>query len=155
VARARPEHDDLHIIRTTDADHRPYTALCTGGSTSACGSVAKGLTQCSANLCSYTDSVAKNTASYTVQDSPPTCRVCTSGPPLRAVGRNSWCLWQRTVDALTISGANATKWPAHRLRHRNPESFRISLDRSVEPSGALGTWITSRFDERRHFRQRY
>jgi hypothetical protein len=133
-----------NIIRTTDADHRPYTALCTGGSTSACGSVAKGLTQCSANLCSYTDSVARNTASYTVQDSPaympslyfwPATFVLSAGTP-GAYGNG-------TVDALTISGANATNGQ-HIVSVTgilNPSVF--SLDRSVEPSGALGTWITS------------
>jgi hypothetical protein len=68
------------VIRTSGQANNPapYTAICTGGATMACGSVATGLTEagvCSAvgtaDICSFTDTASTNTASYTVT-SPPT-----------------------------------------------------------------------------------
>jgi hypothetical protein len=68
------------VIRTSGTANlpAPYTANCTGGSTTTCGSVATGLTVASAcsavgstNICSFSDTASTNTASYTVA-SPPT-----------------------------------------------------------------------------------
>ncbi len=68
------------VIRTSGTANTPapYTAICTGGSTTTCGSVALGLTTaaaCStvgtAHICSFTDTASTNTANYTVV-SPPT-----------------------------------------------------------------------------------
>jgi hypothetical protein len=44
----------------------PVQGACSGGSTTACGSVATNLAQCSGLVCSYTDSASANTASYTI-----------------------------------------------------------------------------------------
>jgi hypothetical protein len=63
------------VIRTTGAANSPapYTANCGGGSTSACGSVATGLTvgsSCalvgSTNICTFTDTATASTSSYAV-----------------------------------------------------------------------------------------
>ena len=43
----------------------PYSGGCGGGSTTACGSVATNIAQCSGLVCTYTDSGAWITASYT------------------------------------------------------------------------------------------
>ncbi len=68
------------VIRTAGAANAPapYTAICTGGSTTTCGSVATGLavgsacaTVGSANICTFTDTASTATSSYTVT-SPPT-----------------------------------------------------------------------------------
>jgi hypothetical protein len=68
------------VIRTSGTANSPapYTAVCGGGSTTTCGSVATGLTTagaCSivgtAHICSFTDNAALNTSNYTVV-SPPT-----------------------------------------------------------------------------------
>ncbi len=68
------------VIRTSGIANSPapYTAICTGGSTTTCGSVATGLTVASAcaavgstNICSFTDTASTSTGSYTVV-SPPT-----------------------------------------------------------------------------------
>lgn len=44
----------------------PYTGGCGGGSTTACGSVATGIAQCSGLVCTYTDNGGYVTASYTI-----------------------------------------------------------------------------------------
>ena len=44
----------------------PVQGACGGGSATACGSVATNLAQCSGLVCSYTDSAAVSTSSYTV-----------------------------------------------------------------------------------------
>ena len=44
----------------------PYYGGCAGGSTTACGSVATNIAQCSGLVCTYSDSGAAVTASYTV-----------------------------------------------------------------------------------------
>lgn len=44
----------------------PVQGACGGGSTTACGSVATGLAQCSGLVCTYTDSAAASTASYSI-----------------------------------------------------------------------------------------
>lgn len=44
----------------------PYAGGCGGGSTTACGSVATNLAQCSGLVCTYTDSGAAVTSSYSV-----------------------------------------------------------------------------------------
>ncbi len=44
----------------------PYAGGCGGGSTTACGSVATNVAQCSGLVCTYTDSGAVLTSSYTV-----------------------------------------------------------------------------------------
>ena len=44
----------------------PYNGGCTGGSSTACGSVATALPQCSGFVCSFTDSGAASTTSYAV-----------------------------------------------------------------------------------------
>jgi len=63
------------VIRTSGLANNPapYTAICTGGSTTACGSVATGLTVGSAcaavgstNVCSFSDTASTSTTSYTV-----------------------------------------------------------------------------------------
>jgi hypothetical protein len=68
------------VIRTSGlaGEPAPYTAGCTGGSTTTCGSVATGLAASSvcsalgtADICSFTDTASTATASYTVV-SPPT-----------------------------------------------------------------------------------
>ncbi len=46
----------------------PYTGGCSGGSASACGSVATGLPQCSGFICSFLDNTANNTSSYNVNN---------------------------------------------------------------------------------------
>jgi len=68
------------VIRTSGLANTPapYTAICGGGSTTACGSVATGLTvgsSCAAvgstNICTFTDTASASTSSYAVT-SPPT-----------------------------------------------------------------------------------
>jgi len=63
------------VIRTSGLANEPapYTAVCTGGSTTTCGSVATGLTvgsACatvgSADICTFTDTASTSTTSYTV-----------------------------------------------------------------------------------------
>jgi hypothetical protein len=64
------------VIRTSglaNSPSAPYTAICTGGSTTTCGSVATGLTvgaACSAvgssNICTFSDTASTSTASYTI-----------------------------------------------------------------------------------------
>jgi hypothetical protein len=63
------------VIRTSGQANNPapYTAICAGGTTTTCGSVATGLTvgsACStvgtANICTFNDTASTNTASYTV-----------------------------------------------------------------------------------------
>jgi len=44
----------------------PYNGNCTGGATSACGSVSTAITQCATTLCSFTDSASASTANYSV-----------------------------------------------------------------------------------------
>ena len=44
----------------------PYPSGCNGGSATACGAVATGLTQCSGLVCTYTDSGSAATSSYTI-----------------------------------------------------------------------------------------
>jgi hypothetical protein len=44
----------------------PVQGACGGGSATACGSVATNLAQCSGLVCSYTDSAAASTSSYTI-----------------------------------------------------------------------------------------
>ena len=44
----------------------PVTGACTGGSTTACGSVVTGKAQCSGLVCTYTDTASANTSSYTI-----------------------------------------------------------------------------------------
>jgi hypothetical protein len=67
------------VIRTSGLANNPapYTALCTGGSTTTCGSVATGLTVASActavgstNICSFSDTASASTSSYTVASPP-------------------------------------------------------------------------------------
>ena len=67
------------VIRTSGLANEPapYTAICTGGSTSTCGSVATGLAAgsvCSAvgaaDVCSFSDTASTSTASYTVTSPP-------------------------------------------------------------------------------------
>src|SRR5206468_11071283 len=45
----------------------PYTGGCSGGSTTACGSVAVAVAQCSSVMCSMTDNAATSTTSYNVR----------------------------------------------------------------------------------------
>jgi hypothetical protein len=68
------------VIRTSGIANEPapYTAICGGGSTTTCGSVATGLTvssACSAvgstNICSFSDTASASTSSYVVT-TPPT-----------------------------------------------------------------------------------
>ena len=56
------------IIRTTDANNAPTTASCTGGSTTACGSVATGVLQCATLECSFSDNVSVATSAVTITD---------------------------------------------------------------------------------------
>jgi len=56
------------IIRTTDPSNAPTTASCLGGSTTACGSVATGVSQCAGLECSFTDNVGAATSAITVTD---------------------------------------------------------------------------------------
>jgi len=67
------------VIRTSGPANEPapYTAVCTGGATTTCGSVATGLTvgsACStvgsANICAFTDTASTSTSSYTVTSPP-------------------------------------------------------------------------------------
>jgi hypothetical protein len=67
------------VIRSSGLANEPapYTAVCTGGSTTTCGSVATGLTAgsaCStvgsANICSFPDTASTSTSSYTVATPP-------------------------------------------------------------------------------------
>jgi len=44
----------------------PVTGACTGGSTTACGSVVTGKAQCSGLVCTFTDMASANTSSYTI-----------------------------------------------------------------------------------------
>jgi hypothetical protein len=44
----------------------PVKGACTGGSTTACGSVITGQAQCSGLVCSFTDTASANTASYSI-----------------------------------------------------------------------------------------
>jgi hypothetical protein len=52
---------------TANAPSFPTKGACTGGSVTACGSVATGQAQCSGLVCSYTDAGGSNTAGYTIQ----------------------------------------------------------------------------------------
>ncbi len=67
------------VIRTSGPANypAPYTAVCTGGATTMCGSVATGLTVSSvcstvgsANICAFTDTASTSTSSYTVTSPP-------------------------------------------------------------------------------------
>jgi hypothetical protein len=67
------------VIRTSGLANEPapYTANCTGGSTTSCGSVATGLAAASvcsavgtADICSFTDTASSSTASYSVTSPP-------------------------------------------------------------------------------------
>lgn len=44
----------------------PAFGLCTGGSTTACGSIIVGQAQCAGLICTFTDTASANTTSYTV-----------------------------------------------------------------------------------------
>lgn len=44
----------------------PYSGACTGGSTTACGSVVTGRPQCNTIMCSYTDTASVKTSNYAV-----------------------------------------------------------------------------------------
>jgi hypothetical protein len=44
----------------------PARGACTGGSTTACGSVITGQAQCSGLVCTFTDTASANTANYTI-----------------------------------------------------------------------------------------
>lgn len=69
------------IIRSTDPSNAPTTSACTGGSTSACGSVTLAMAQCSGTLqCTFADNVSVNTTSYTVP---------TPGLPANGAGSNT------------------------------------------------------------------
>jgi hypothetical protein len=46
----------------------PYTGNCTGGSSSACGSVATNLSQCSGFVCSFVDNTANTTTAYVIRN---------------------------------------------------------------------------------------
>ncbi len=46
----------------------PYAGGCNGGSTSACGSVATGLAQCSGFVCSFGDNTANATSAYGIKN---------------------------------------------------------------------------------------
>jgi hypothetical protein len=54
------------IIRNSGLTAAPYTAACTGGSATACGSIALARPQCSSLVCAFTDNAASSTSSYTV-----------------------------------------------------------------------------------------
>jgi hypothetical protein len=51
----------------TNATSFPVRGACTGGSVTACGSVATSVAQCLGLVCSYTDAGGANTTSYSVQ----------------------------------------------------------------------------------------
>jgi hypothetical protein len=68
------------VIRTSGPANTPapYTAICTGGSTTTCGSVATGLTVGStcaavgtANICTFNDTASTSTSSYTLTSPAP------------------------------------------------------------------------------------
>jgi hypothetical protein len=59
-------YDVLRYSGTMGAVAAPYTGGCGGGSTTACGSVATAVAQCSTSLCSYTDTASASTNNYTV-----------------------------------------------------------------------------------------
>ncbi len=44
----------------------PVVGACTGGSTTACGSIITGQAQCSGLLCTFTDTASTNTSSYSI-----------------------------------------------------------------------------------------
>ncbi len=44
----------------------PVVGACTGGSTTACGSIIAGQAQCSGLLCTFTDTASTNTSSYSI-----------------------------------------------------------------------------------------
>ena len=59
-------YDVLRYVGVGGAAIAPYTGGCAGGSTTACGSVATAVAQCSTTLCSYTDTASLSTTSYAV-----------------------------------------------------------------------------------------
>lgn len=62
-------YDLIRIVSAAGlTDPSPYTAICTGGTVNACGSVATGLTTaiCSGGACTQSDDVTASTSSYTV-----------------------------------------------------------------------------------------
>ncbi len=133
------------VLRMTDSTTRPYTSLCVGGSTSACGSVATGLAQCTTNLCSFTDNVTSNTASYTVQDYPgymPALYFWPGSFALSAGGATAFTNFGTTSPGtLTVSSTNGVLSRIASVGGINiPTVF--STDASAYPSIA-GVWIKS------------
>ena len=59
-------YDVIRSAGSGNAAIFPYNGGCTGGSTSACGSVTLAQAQCSTLFCSYTDSASASTTSYAV-----------------------------------------------------------------------------------------
>jgi hypothetical protein len=129
------------IIRDTTNVYRPYTAICTGGSTSACGSVATGLAQCTTNLCSYSDSVATNTTSYTLNETTgyfPTLYFWPAGFVLSNAGGENYPI-------LTVSGANIPDNVSVVSTIGILQPSVYSLDQSILSDTTLGTWVSTPF----------
>jgi hypothetical protein len=59
-------YDILRYPGIGSSEVAPYDGGCTGGSTSACGSVATAIPQCSTTLCSFSDEANANTTRYAV-----------------------------------------------------------------------------------------
>jgi hypothetical protein len=58
------------IVRQASTTTAPTTANCTGGSTSACGSVTTAVAQCAGLICSFTDDVTVATTAITILSTP-------------------------------------------------------------------------------------
>ena len=62
-------YDILRMQPSTAAangQNSPVTGACTGGSTTACGSIITGQAQCSGLLCTFSDTASANTSSYAI-----------------------------------------------------------------------------------------
>jgi hypothetical protein len=90
----------------------PTQGACSGGSVTACGSVATNLPQCSGLVCTYTDNAAASTTSYTIATPGwfPTLNFWPGGLVINGTGtQNAGNLAPAFVDTDTGS-ANSSAW---------------------------------------------
>lgn len=117
-----------NILRSTSSTDSPTQENCTGGSVSACGTIATNVAQCSGLYCSFTDSLSA-TAAATIADPPPF-----DPNPLFWPGP----VWNFNTGRLFYNGNSF------------PGDFASSLGRSVpsvfmpfNASGVLHSWTQS------------
>jgi hypothetical protein len=135
------------VIRTSGAANSPapYTAICGGGSTTTCGSVATGLTvgaACStvgtANICSFSDTASTNTTSYTVTNTP-------TYYPALGNGTGAGVFWPGSVIATqTSDSVGSSPSPSGVSFDRFGDNVANSTNPVSEPVSSWGA-LTPRF----------